>query len=114
MSAFVASINRGFQIGGKPDFHLWVVMHFSHAKNYEPWGVYNNAPIWFNMVKPEGFIIEVHMEESKRFSIGLSASLYAWLKQQADKNHRSMSGQVNDFLEQMKEAKEKQQQQKTA
>lgn len=54
------------------------------------------------------------MEESKRFSIGLSASLYAWLKQQADKNHRSMSGQVNDFLEQMKEVKEKQQQQKTA
>lgn len=50
------------------------------------------------------------MEENKRFSIGLSASLYAWLKQQADKNHRSLSGQVNEFLEKMKEADEKQQQ----
>lgn len=47
------------------------------------------------------------MKEGKRFSIGLSASLYTWLKQQADKNHRSISGQVNEFLEKMKEAEGK-------
>ena len=46
------------------------------------------------------------MKDSKRFSIGLSASLYAWLKRQADKNHRSMSGQVNDLLEKIKEIDE--------
>lgn len=50
------------------------------------------------------------MKEGKRFSIGLSASLYAWLKQQADKNHRSISGQVNEFLEKIKEADEQEQQ----
>lgn len=50
------------------------------------------------------------MEESKRFSIGLSASLYAWLKQQAAKNHRSLSGQVNEFLEKMKEEDEQESQ----
>lgn len=47
------------------------------------------------------------MKDSKRFSIGLSASLYTWLKKQAGKNHRSMSGQVNDLLEKMKEADER-------
>ena len=46
------------------------------------------------------------MKDNKRFSIGLSVSLYAWLKKQADKNHRSMSGQVNDLLEKMKEIDE--------
>jgi hypothetical protein len=46
------------------------------------------------------------MKDSKRFSIGLSASLYAWLKRQADKNHRSISGQVNEFLGKLKEADE--------
>jgi hypothetical protein len=52
------------------------------------------------------------MEEMKRFSIGVNTEKYAWLAEQAKAHHRSMSGQVNEIIEQAmqeqaKEAEEK-------
>ena len=49
------------------------------------------------------------MEEIKRFSIGVNVEKYSWLTKQAKTHHRSMSGQINEIVEQamQKDAQEK-------
>ena len=52
------------------------------------------------------------MEKTKRFSIGVNAEKYAWLAEQAKTRHRSMSGQINEMIEEAmhkEEAQEKKQ-----
>lgn len=54
------------------------------------------------------------MEQTKRFSIGIPESYYQWLQANADKNHRSLNGEVNAMFEQLIEQSKEAEQQKAA
>ena len=54
------------------------------------------------------------MEETKRFSIGVNTEKYAWLAEQAKAHHRSMSGQINEMIEQAMQKEEETEEQKAA